>query len=152
MAKIKKDNNVNFKDIKTEKDLENFLLKFKVRNSQNAKSSQKENFDLKQMFIDSMVAMKKQDLHDEKLNDAVTELFDDGGGFYKNFHVKNELIKIWKVLLNANYKDSLIDYFIYDLDYGTKYTEGCVTEKDGTSIDISTVGKLYNYLTKTKVK
>lgn len=38
-----------------------------------------------------------------------------------------------------------ISYFIYELDYGREYQEGCVSDKNG-NIDISTPGKLYDFL------
>ena len=41
---------------------------------------------------------------------------------------------------------SNISYFIYDLEYGTKWTETSITDANGTPIDISTVEKLYDFL------
>jgi hypothetical protein len=38
-----------------------------------------------------------------------------------------------------------IKYWLWDLEFGTKYTEGCVTV-DGVNIDISTVEKLYDFV------
>lgn len=38
-----------------------------------------------------------------------------------------------------------ISYFIYELDYGKEYTDGCISDDNGT-IDISTVEKLYDFL------
>ena len=40
----------------------------------------------------------------------------------------------------------IISWWIYDLEYGTEYKDGCITEEDGTIIDVSTAGKLYDYL------
>lgn len=39
-----------------------------------------------------------------------------------------------------------IDYFCIELDFGRKYTPGCITYADGTEIDMSTADKLYDYL------
>ena len=39
-----------------------------------------------------------------------------------------------------------ISWWIYDLEYGKKYEDGCITEEDGTIIDLSTTEKLYDYL------
>lgn len=39
-----------------------------------------------------------------------------------------------------------IEYFIYDLNFGKDYKEGCLAEMDGTPIDISTAEKLYDYI------
>ena len=50
-------------------------------------------------------------------------------------------------LLETMFDDKdTISWWIYDLEYGKKYEDGCITEKDGTIIDLSTVEKLYNYL------
>lgn len=38
-----------------------------------------------------------------------------------------------------------ISYFIYELDYGREYQEGCVSDKNG-NIDIGTPEKLYDFL------
>lgn len=50
-------------------------------------------------------------------------------------------------LLEKLMQDSLgnISYFIYELDYGREYREGCVSDKNG-NIDISTSEKLYDFL------
>ena len=39
-----------------------------------------------------------------------------------------------------------ISYFIYDLDFGKDYTEGCVTDEFNKNIDLSTSENLYDYL------
>lgn len=38
-----------------------------------------------------------------------------------------------------------ISYFIYELDYGKEYKEGCISDNNGV-IDISTAEKLYDFL------
>ena len=50
-------------------------------------------------------------------------------------------------LLEKLMQDSIgnISYFIYELDYGREYQEGCISDKSG-NIDISTPEKLYDYL------
>lgn len=41
---------------------------------------------------------------------------------------------------------NIIEYFIWDLDFGKDYEEGYYTEEDDTPIDISTAEKLYDYI------
>lgn len=53
-----------------------------------------------------------------------------------------------KLLENMFHDGDTISWWIYDLDYGTKYEDGCITENDGTIIDLSTPEKLYDYLIK----
>ena len=43
-------------------------------------------------------------------------------------------------------KYGYIQCFLYDFDYGKKWTRESITEVDGTSIDISTPEKLYDFL------
>lgn len=38
-----------------------------------------------------------------------------------------------------------LSYFIYELNYGREYQEGCVSDNHG-NVDISTLEKLYDYL------
>ncbi len=42
-------------------------------------------------------------------------------------------------------KDENISYFIYELDYGRDYQEGCISDNN-VNIDIGTAEKLYDYL------
>lgn len=46
-----------------------------------------------------------------------------------------------------NDKD-IINYWLYELNYGRKYKKGCITKPNGKIIDISNSGKLYDYLKK----
>lgn len=39
-----------------------------------------------------------------------------------------------------------IGYYIYELDYGRKYVPGCITDADGTDIELDTAEKLYDFL------
>lgn len=50
-------------------------------------------------------------------------------------------------LLEKLMKDSFgnISYFIYELNYGREYQEGCVSDKNG-NVDIGTPEKLYDFL------
>lgn len=53
-------------------------------------------------------------------------------------------------LLDDYYKDDIISYWVYELDFGKKYKEGCFQDTCGKSIDISTIEKLYDYLQNTR--
>ena len=54
-------------------------------------------------------------------------------------------MNLLKTAFNDNHKDSWIDYFIWELDFGKKYKSGCITDK-GKDVDISDSGKLYDFL------
>ncbi len=53
------------------------------------------------------------------------------------------VVKLLKKLMQDSVGN--ISYFIYELDYGREYREGCVSDKNG-NIDISTPEKLYDLL------
>ena len=48
-------------------------------------------------------------------------------------------------LLDNMFDTDMISWWIYDLDYGKKYKEGCIKENE-INIYVSTAGKLYDYL------
>lgn len=50
------------------------------------------------------------------------------------------------VLSEASGDGDAVDWWIYELDFGRKYTPGCVVELDGKEIDLSTADKLYDFL------
>lgn len=52
-------------------------------------------------------------------------------------------------LLENMFDTDMISYWIYELDYGEKYTEGCVLDENMNNIDLSTSEKLYDYLIKS---
>ena len=47
---------------------------------------------------------------------------------------------------NDNKESSIIEYFIYDLDFGEKFNEGCVLNSEGLSINLASPSDLYDYL------
>ncbi len=53
------------------------------------------------------------------------------------------VIRLLEIMFND---EDTISWWIYDLEYGKKYKDGCITEKDGTIIDVSTAEKLYDFL------
>ena len=51
-------------------------------------------------------------------------------------------------ILGEKDKDEWIDYFCFELDFGKKWKEGTITEKNGTEIILKTAEDLYNLLEK----
>jgi hypothetical protein len=43
-----------------------------------------------------------------------------------------------------------ISYFCFELNYGSNYKPGCVTDENGNDLDFSTPESLYDYLIKKK--
>lgn len=53
------------------------------------------------------------------------------------------VVKLLEKLMQDSFGN--ISYFIYELDYGREYQEGCVSDKNGNA-DIGTPEKLYDFL------
>lgn len=45
-----------------------------------------------------------------------------------------------------NDEGNWISYWMFERDFGRDWHDGCVTNSDGTDIDLSTVQKLYDFL------
>ena len=56
------------------------------------------------------------------------------------------VIKLLHNIFGEADRDEWIDYFCFELDFGKKWKEGTITEKDGTDIKLETPEDLYNYL------
>lgn len=52
-------------------------------------------------------------------------------------------------LLENMFDTDMISYWIYELDYGERYEEGCVLDENMNEIDLSTAEKMYDYLVKS---
>lgn len=76
----------------------------------------------------------------------------DFGGF-SNFRAIDALVSLLEDVMGEERSTEYptnISYFIYDLEFGSKWTEDSIQESDGTPIDISTADKLYDYLVKVE--
>lgn len=101
----------------------------------------------KQLFIETIEAIEKQYRHDQKCNEAFkTILPNDYVSGYDNHLLSNQLTKLLQLAMNDAHKYSWIEYFMWELDFGSKYKEGYATNKDGSNIDLSTAGALYDFL------
>ena len=59
----------------------------------------------------------------------------------------NDIISLLKIITGDT---DMIDYFCWEIDFGESYTDGCVTDEEGNTIDISTPEKLYDYIVSNK--
>lgn len=103
---------------------------------------------IKELFIDSIRAIQLQWELDTKIASYLSLAFPDAfeaNLLPQNSNLRDAIVHILAWELNDN--DGFIDYFIYDLDYGKKYTPGCMGDENGKDIDISDSGKLYDFLT-----
>lgn len=102
----------------------------------------------KEKFVSIMETIKKEYNHVIKVNSLLNQIFEDGGG-YPQMYCYNELVELLKFLFNDDNNDSIIDYYIYELDFGKDWYKGCITVNK-EDIDISNSEKLYEYLIKNK--
>ena len=111
----------------------------------------------KDLFVETINFIKERNEFEIKLNDMLTEEYNDCI-FYPSDRWFNKVIQ----LLSAgfDYEDKIISdwiyYFIFELDFGEKWKEGCVTETrivDGKDVDVDvplgTPENLYDMLFNT---
>lgn len=55
------------------------------------------------------------------------------------------VLSLLKMIMNDKY--DWIDYWMYELDFGRKYHDGCVTDNQGNSIKLATIEDLWNLIT-----
>lgn len=96
----------------------------------------------KKLFCKVINFMRNQTIRYETLNKAMSALCP---GFMVNFYPDCEYNTIIINILNEMFgytddKDSMIDYFIFELEYGTNEMTKSL------SVDISTPEKLYDFL------
>ncbi len=107
----------------------------------------------KELFIETIEAIKNQCEHDSKCSEAFQVILPhDHISTYSNHWLQNQLVKLLQVGMNDEHKDSWIEYYLWELNFGAKYKPGMVTEKDGSIIDLSDAGKLYEYLKKQNLR
>jgi len=94
----------------------------------------------------------KSALDDIKLFGIAEDLINDGFkklGQDSRIIMSQPEVAIVRLLENVfNDKGQWIQYFLYELDWGKKYEDGCITDTDGSFIRLSTIEELYNFLIK----
>lgn len=97
-------------------------------------------------FIEIIEQIHKQNWKDLAYCQALGKVLHPHIEPYDNHLIENELFKLVQMAFNDNTKYSWIEYYCWELNFGKKYKDGCATRKDGTNIDLSDAGKLYDYL------
>jgi hypothetical protein len=93
-------------------------------------------------FCEIMNNLKKTDECIDTLNN-IFKTHNKDIKIYSTLYEFTDILKVLKIMFNDN---DMIDYWIYDLDYGEKYSDGCITEKDNTNIVLKSAEDLYEYL------
>lgn len=108
----------------------------------------------KEQFVEYVGCIKKTCDKDDMLSEAIEKACNDDcrviGLYGAECSTMIDLLSLAMGLEIGTRDGNEIEYFIYDLDFGKDYKEGCLTEIDGTPIDISTAEKLYDYITETE--
>jgi len=102
----------------------------------------------KELFVETINTLKKQSDHDRKCSKFLNKVFPDAFGtnlMYDNHILVNQLIKILQVAFNDKNRDSWIEYFIYELDFGAENDRLSVYIKD-KKINLSSAENLYDFL------
>lgn len=104
----------------------------------------------KQQFLEYIDKIKETFKKDEELSTAIEKACDNDCfivGLYT--HECSTLVNLLSLAmgLEVGTRDgNILEYFIYELDFGKDYTEGCYSRLDDTPIDISTPEKLYEFI------
>ena len=106
----------------------------------------------KDEFVKYMDVLKTIKESSDRLHDALAS-YDECSDFsgFSNFRVLDTIEELLSKLMNDpedEYGTTMVNYFTNDLNFGADYEEGMITNADGSIIDLSTVEKLYDYLSK----
>lgn len=97
----------------------------------------------KETFVNTMQRLMALDHNMSIVDSAMKVLSPHFGGFY----IPEAVDIVMEVLKDIfNDKDDWIAYMAYDLDYLKKYRHGCILDKLSNPIDLSTWGKVYDFL------
>lgn len=103
----------------------------------------------KKLFVETITAIKKQYIHDIKCAKKIKEVFPyafEASLSYQNHYLLNQLVKLLQVAFNDETEHSMIEYFLWELDFGNKNNKLSAYRKDKSKINLSTAGHLYDYL------
>ena len=106
----------------------------------------------KQEFVDIINKLKAVNDFVDKTNEEARNL-DDAiiSDFFNasSLSISHEQIVV-QLLENIFDDTDIISWWLYDLDYGRKYENGCILDANGNIIDLSMPEKLYDYLIELK--
>ncbi len=105
----------------------------------------------RELFIETIEKIKQQYQHDVRCSKLLSQIYPnafEANLMYQNNLLVNQIVKILQVELNDELPHSLVEFFIWELDFGKKQKQGNCSawRKDGSAIDLSDAGKLYDFL------
>ena len=102
-----------------------------------------------EQFEQIMDGIKQEIRFQNKMYSAFREL---DGECYRRTPSIYMLINLLNIIFEDDDECPLIDYFIYNLDFGEMWKDGCITDEGGNSVELKTVSDLYDALMKQKVE
>lgn len=102
----------------------------------------------KELFIKIMNDIELQHTHDAKCAEAFSVILpNDYTSLYDNSKLYSSIITLLCDIFKDENKTEMswIEYFIYELEFGKKYKDGC-TKMKNENVDISDSSKLYDFL------
>lgn len=100
----------------------------------------------KEEFVKKLNFIKERDEAQSKIGELFEKEFEDSI-FLPYSRWQAEYINLLEKIMRDT-ENNWISYWIYELDYGTKYKDGDVTETDGSIIRMASAEDLYNFLVK----
>lgn len=98
----------------------------------------------KEFFIESVEKLDAQFRHDQKCLDAFSVILNDSYiSGYDNSIVTEQFLKILKEAVND--KNGWIEYYVYELEFGRGYRDGCVTI-NGENVSLKTATDLWDII------
>ena len=104
-----------------------------------------EKYISKEDFVDAINDVKNVTKYHEGLNSYFRKHNADGYIFQPDCVAT--VLRLLHIIFSEADRDNWIEYFCYELNFGEKWTQGCVKQKDGTDIKLETPEDLYNYFT-----
>lgn len=99
-------------------------------------------------FVKIMEQWQQLGEYEEELNNIHRKF--GGEGYVILPNCVNSLVKTLATMFNDD--GEWIDYFVYELNFGKKYVDGMITDKNGGHIILKTPGDLYDLLVKEMFK
>lgn len=96
-------------------------------------------------FLSYIKRLQDYEKREKALSKAMAEYCEDLW-FFSPKDIVTLIIDMLVEMTGDDKKDPIIDYWIYELEYGDKWVEGSVTDKDGVDIKLKTASDLYKYL------
>lgn len=98
----------------------------------------------KEIFLNTIAFIQELNQEQHQFNDLMRTIDDNFGGGYIHHKAINYLSTLLAELSNDECEE--IDYWMWELDFGEKYYDGCITREDGSIIKLKTAEDLYNLI------